>query len=35
VLIDDAAQRPDQYAAEACERHFGERDEQRDQAERR
>jgi len=35
VLIDDAAPRPDQHAAEARERHFGERDEQRDQAGRR
>jgi hypothetical protein len=32
VLIDDAAPRLDQHAAEARERHFGERDEQRDQA---
>jgi hypothetical protein len=32
VLIDDAAPRPDQDAAEACERYFGERDKQRDQA---
>jgi hypothetical protein len=35
VLIDDAAPRPDQHAAEARQRHFGKRDEQRDQAGRR
>ena len=32
VLVDDAAPRPDQHAAEARQRHFGERDEQLDQA---
>jgi hypothetical protein len=32
VLLDDAAPRKSQHAAEAGERHFGERDEQRNQA---
>jgi hypothetical protein len=32
VLIDDAAPRPHQHAAETRERHFGERDKQRGQA---
>ena len=32
VLLDDAAPRPDQHAAEAGQRHLGERDEQLDQA---
>ena len=35
VLLDDAAPRKDQHAAEARERHLGERDEQREQAGRR
>ena len=32
VLVDDAAPRPDQHAAEARQRHFGERHEQLEQA---
>ena len=35
VLLDDAAPRKHQHAAEARQRHFGERDKQRDQAGRR